>query len=288
MLDSQKAVSSKQVVPRMALGKSALCFVALLFSGCSNVGDVPPLEQISVARFYSSFSEDLPHYIPAFDLLTDDVKAIRALLWTRNPERDPQKMMCVGVLCFATHSGTNDRIALYATEWPPVEQTRFVYQWFGEDESGTYFECGSFLKVQKAIQAAQTRSNRAAVEHVSELQGKLESRIDPKTQQEVVSVLLGKSKVTDSDLRVLASIGNLKSLDLASTQITDAGLENVALIVKLSSLDLSHTSVTDAGLRSLSHLEKLARIDLVGTNVTAAGIDVLSTKLPKCKIRWQN
>lgn len=119
---------------------------------------------------------------------------------------------------------------------------------------------------------------------------------------------LGKTPVTDADLKALAGMTKLTSLDLHGTQVTNAGMKHVAQfknlttldlgktrvrdfgvkelagLADLTALDLSDTEVTDAALRELVGLKKLATLNLVGTRTTDAGIAELQKALPNCKV----
>ncbi|MDC0050713.1 hypothetical protein OAJ79_03685, partial [Verrucomicrobia bacterium] len=52
-------------------------------------------------------------------------------------------------------------------------------------------------------------------------------------------------------LKEVAKLQQLTSLDLFGTKITDAGLKEVAKMKQLNSLDLRDTQVTDAGVAEL-------------------------------------
>ena len=77
----------------------------------------------------------------------------------------------------------------------------------------------------------------------------------------------------------------LTSLNLDFTRITDAYLKEVAKLQQLTSLSLQYTQITDTGLKEVSKLQKLERLDLTNTKVTKAGVAELQKALPKCKIK---
>ena len=74
------------------------------------------------------------------------------------------------------------------------------------------------------------------------------------------------------------------TLDLSHTPVTDAGLRELAPLKNLTTLNLSHTPVTDAGLRELAALKHLTTLRLSHTPVTDGGIAELEQALPKCKV----
>ena len=80
----------------------------------------------------------------------------------------------------------------------------------------------------------------------------------------------------DADLAALSGVAdNVRSLNLAGTAVTDAGMAVVATLPNLTELHLERTAVTDAGLRRLTPLANLEYLNLYGTAVTDAGLDVL-------------
>jgi len=62
---------------------------------------------------------------------------------------------------------------------------------------------------------------------------------------------LSASRVTDAELKELAALTSLQTLDLWRTQATDAGLKELAALKSLQMLNLGDTQVTDAGLQEL-------------------------------------
>ena len=87
---------------------------------------------------------------------------------------------------------------------------------------------------------------------------------------------LGGTLVTDADVKELAGLKSLQTLNLRGTQVTDAGLKELAGLKSLQSLDLRFTWVTDAGLKELAGLKSLQWLDLGGTQVTDAGLKELA------------
>src|SRR4051794_16013180 len=61
----------------------------------------------------------------------------------------------------------------------------------------------------------------------------------------VVVVDLGHKNVTDADLRELAPLKGLETLNLDFTQVTDAGMKELAGLKSLHTLSLDSTQVTD-------------------------------------------
>jgi hypothetical protein len=78
---------------------------------------------------------------------------------------------------------------------------------------------------------------------------------------EVVSVELGNTQVTDAGLAHLEGVTELQLLYLGNTQITDAGLVHLEGLTELRSLGLTYTQVTGAGLAKLRKAMPNCRID---------------------------
>jgi internalin A len=91
-----------------------------------------------------------------------------------------------------------------------------------------------------------------------------------------VSVDLSNTKVKDEDLKCLAGLNTLRSLNLDQTAITDAGLANLKSLPKLQELHLRGTRITDAGLACLGNMTQLEVLDLTGTRISDAGLANMS------------
>lgn len=100
----------------------------------------------------------------------------------------------------------------------------------------------------------------------------------------VTHLNLGKTKVTDTGLAVLAGFARLTWLDLRQTAVTDAGLAKLAGLAELRSLNLFGTAVTDAALEPVVRLQHLETLYLRETKVTEAGVSKLKELLPAARI----
>ena len=81
--------------------------------------------------------------------------------------------------------------------------------------------------------------------------------------------------VNGEDLAPLAELHSLRHLDLWQTKIGNDGLKHLAGLSNLESLDLAETTINDAGLQHLAGLTKLAELSLVQTRVSDAGLEHL-------------
>ncbi len=83
---------------------------------------------------------------------------------------------------------------------------------------------------------------------------------------------LPQRDVGDDMLAGLKNLDQLRALDLSGTKITDEGLAHLAKFSQLRTLDLSGTNITGEGLKQLAGLANLAELSLAETNVTDAGL----------------
>lgn len=90
--------------------------------------------------------------------------------------------------------------------------------------------------------------------------------------------LEGSAQLTDAGVLHLASLPNLRNLNLQGTSITDAALAAIAELRSLETLSLAWTAVTDAGVRALGTLDRLERIDLSGTRCGDGSIHACAGK----------
>jgi Leucine-rich repeat (LRR) protein len=80
-------------------------------------------------------------------------------------------------------------------------------------------------------------------------------------------------KITDKELREINSIKEqLVSLKLANTQVTDEFVMDLADYPRLINLQLGHTKITDKSLEALQNSPRLETLNLYATAVTDAGI----------------
>jgi len=90
------------------------------------------------------------------------------------------------------------------------------------------------------------------------------------SQNEVPGLRL---EAVDSDLKQLAGLVKLRSLDLRFSKITDAGLAYLKGMSQLEELVLIGSTITDVGLLHLKDMTGLQNLILVGTNITDKGLE---------------
>lgn len=93
-------------------------------------------------------------------------------------------------------------------------------------------------------------------------------------------VELGRSKVTDEGLAVIAKMQNLERLHLENTVVTDAGIAQLAGLARLEYLNLYGTKVTDTGIAKLAGLKSLRKLFLWQTAATKDGARSLEAAIP--------
>lgn len=91
----------------------------------------------------------------------------------------------------------------------------------------------------------------------------------PRNTNDVHTLILRETRVTDAGLWQLMKLPRLVSLDLRNTHVTDDGLRTL-YHNQLTSLDLSNTVITDAGLKEIKRLTQLTALKLNDTKVTDA------------------
>jgi hypothetical protein len=116
----------------------------------------------------------------------------------------------------------------------------------------------------------------------------------PATPEEVKTIVLDGSKVTDRGLRALLNCTNTTSMHLERTGVTDETLQKLSGFKKLSYLTLGQTKVTGAGLDALAGLP-VKHLALEGCELSEdafkalgklAALEDLSLSRAKMKSAW--
>jgi hypothetical protein len=90
--------------------------------------------------------------------------------------------------------------------------------------------------------------------------------------------LAGSKGLTDDGLRTIATLPNLRHLDVSGTSITDDGVAILGQLPWLESVSLAMTRVTDRGVSSLTPCHRLRRLDLSHTRTGDASVRALTGK----------
>ncbi len=94
------------------------------------------------------------------------------------------------------------------------------------------------------------------------------------TIKELKSLDVSHTKVTDEGLKRIVKLP-LVELELVQCAITDEGLKSVAKIKTLEKLNISETAVSDAGVPDLLKLPKLDDLSIAATKITDEGVAIL-------------
>ena len=92
--------------------------------------------------------------------------------------------------------------------------------------------------------------------------------------QEVIAVEAVAGELPPGTLENLGRLPSLTTVKLRGCDVTDAEMKFLAKVKNLSTLDLANTRVSDAGLEKLVGLP-LTNLDLMGTRVTADGLPTI-------------
>jgi Leucine-rich repeat (LRR) protein len=87
-----------------------------------------------------------------------------------------------------------------------------------------------------------------------------------------LKVLILRCKITDTDVKGISEVKQLKELDLSFAEITDIGLKDISQLKGLARLSVANTRITDAGLKEIARLENLTYLNLTSTRITDEGM----------------
>ena len=101
----------------------------------------------------------------------------------------------------------------------------------------------------------------------------------------IVELRLGRTKITDRSLAVIAMMRRLTRLHLSGTSVTDQGLRALVALPELRKLVLFETPVTDKVVDAVARMKKLEAVHLAGTKVTKEGAIRLGALRPKLRVQ---
>lgn len=104
--------------------------------------------------------------------------------------------------------------------------------------------------------------------------------------QNLQTLDLGRTRVSNAGMDGLSTITGLRDLDLSYADIDDAGFAKMKGLRDLEFLTLDSTNLTDAAATQLSALGKLRILNLYHTLVTADGLAKLRAALPQTRVVW--
>ncbi|MEO5976074.1 MAG: FN3 associated domain-containing protein [Chryseolinea sp.] len=93
--------------------------------------------------------------------------------------------------------------------------------------------------------------------------------------QQIVSIDLGNSAITDADVKTLSEFPHLQKLHLQNTSIHDVGVKNLRSLQYLEFLNLSGTKITGKTLDEISEWNHVKKLYIYNTSVETASIENL-------------
>ncbi|RXK46858.1 c-type cytochrome domain-containing protein [Aquirufa rosea] len=103
-------------------------------------------------------------------------------------------------------------------------------------------------------------------------------------KNQVVSLKLGNTQLTDAFLDQISNYPRIIQLQLDHTRISDKGIEYLGTMPHLETINLVGTSASDVGMKALSKIKTLRKVYLWQTKVSEKGIKDLQKSLPKLMI----
>ena len=103
------------------------------------------------------------------------------------------------------------------------------------------------------------------------------SALETLAADDVHTLDLSRSEITDVSLSHVQHLTGLKVLELTATNITDEGLVPLHNLVNLQGLGLSHCQLTGQGLTNLQRLKDLRELWLSGAKLNDAELDHIQT-----------
>lgn len=122
-----------------------------------------------------------------------------------------------------------------------------------------------------------------AVNHRNDFGDEELGRLAPVINQ-VVSLDLSGTKVSDEGIKILENAANLETIKLSGTEISDQSIPILVSILNLKSLNLYDTAVTNEGVSELSVMPNLRRIYLWQTQVDEQGAETLRAQMPNTEV----
>jgi imidazolonepropionase-like amidohydrolase len=137
--------------------------------------------------------------------------------------------------------------------------------------------------IEKKPQASFEQSERQkAIAAIEALGGKIQYN----AEKAAVKVDLNNAKISNEDLKNLAPLAELETLDLRITPVGDEGMAHLRNLKKLKFLNLFRTNLSEKGLAELRDLTQLETLLIGGTRVTDEGLKHLEnfSKLRKVSV----
>jgi uncharacterized membrane protein len=99
--------------------------------------------------------------------------------------------------------------------------------------------------------------------------------------EQIVSLHLESSNITDRDLAIVKRFPHLQKLFIQQTDITDDGIQHLKKLDYLHYLNVYGTEITDKSFAVLNELTRLKKVYLWQTKVTEEGVNEFKSNRPK-------
>jgi uncharacterized membrane protein len=103
-------------------------------------------------------------------------------------------------------------------------------------------------------------------------------------KEQIVTLKLGNTKITDKALTTIAGLKNLQKIQLQNTAISDISLSTLSKLPMLEYINLTGTKISDGGLTTLMSCKNLKQIYLWQTQVTEAGAAKFKQLRPQTEV----
>lgn len=110
----------------------------------------------------------------------------------------------------------------------------------------------------------------------------------PALKNQIVSLKLSNSNISDSSITAISKLTNLRRLQLNNTQITDEGVQKLKTLQDLRSLNLVGTRVTLKGISQLQNCRQLKYLYLYKTGISNADREPLKAIFPETVLDFGN
>ena len=133
----------------------------------------------------------------------------------------------------------------------------------------------SVQRQQRAVQTIQQFKGSVTYSLQVKLPAWLKNLLPQDYVSNVTEVRLNKSDIDDDGLAIVATLPELRSLNLEGTKITDKSLAHLSGLTRLAFLNLNGTGCSSEGLNYLKNMNQLDTLRLAFTNVSDDGLVVL-------------
>lgn len=99
-------------------------------------------------------------------------------------------------------------------------------------------------------------------------------------KEQVISIDLGNSNITDEHLNIITGFPHLQKLYIENTGVTDEGIRSLKKLSYLEYLNLSYTNISNKVLEYLKEFPSLRKVFFYQTNIPVSSINAYKTANP--------